>query len=95
MAELTAAAFAAMIEHMNDDHADAVVAYARHFGGCTDVASATITAMDAAGLTLAVETGEGTRALPIPFEREVVDSDDARGMLISMWRSAAPADLKP
>ncbi len=91
MAELTPDAFAAMMAHMNDDHADANAAYARHYGGCDPVVAARMVALDAHGMTLEVDSGRATTQVPIAFERAVTDTDDARDMLVAMAKAAATA----
>ena len=57
--------FASMCEHMNDDHAEAVATYARVYASVDDVRSAAMTAMDASGMDLRVETPAGVRAVRI------------------------------
>lgn len=91
MADIPAAAFASMIAHMNDDHADAVLAYARHFGNMAAVERARIVAMDARVLTVEAADGTQARTLHIPFDHEIVDADDGRDTLIAMYRQAAAA----
>ncbi|WP_317997163.1 DUF2470 domain-containing protein [Vulcanimicrobium alpinum] len=93
MAELSDAAFAAMTTHMNDDHPDAVAAYAQHYAQCNPAIGARIVTMDATGLTLSVDMGAQTRDVRIDFARTVTDTDDARAMLISMWQTSAPQPL--
>lgn len=78
-----------MISHMNDDHADAVVAYARHFGGATEVDEARITAMDRDGMIVTTTSGGASAEIPIAFDHQLVDADDGRDTLIAMYRQAA------
>ncbi len=91
MANIPAAAFASMIAHMNDDHADAVLAYARHYGNMAAVERARIVAMDARVLTVEATNGTQSSTLDIPFDHEIVDADDGRDTLIAMYRQAAAA----
>jgi putative heme iron utilization protein len=91
MSDLTPAAFEAMISHMNDDHAEAVVAYARHFGGITGVDSARIASMDAHGIAVEVVRGAATSTVPIAFDHTIVDSEDGRNTLIAMYMQATAA----
>jgi len=74
---------------MNEDHADAVLGYARTLAGRTDAASARITGFDPAGMELAVETDAGPAAVRIAFDHEIQDADDARDTLIALARGQA------
>ncbi len=78
-----------MAQHMNDDHADAVVAYARHYGGCGDVESATIVRLDTLGMDVRVVMAREETTVTIPFDHEIVDAEDGRNTLIAMFRSAS------
>jgi putative heme iron utilization protein len=89
MAEISAATFASMISHMNDDHGDAVIAYARHYGGLRTVGSARIVAMDAHACTVEATTEAETLVVSIPFDHELVDGDDGRNTLIAMYMTAS------
>jgi putative heme iron utilization protein len=72
-----------IIEHMNRDHADALVLYARVLGGlAADAAS--MVAVDRLGFKLRVRTAEGPRACRLGFPREVTTSEQCRVVLIEM-----------
>jgi putative heme iron utilization protein len=73
-------------DHMNEDHADAVLGYARTLAGRSDAASARLTGFDSAGMDLAVDTGSGSVDVRIPFDHELRDADDARDTLIALAR---------
>ena len=88
MSDLTPEAYAAIAAHMNDDHPQAVVAYARHFGNRPNVEGARITAVDRSGITLEVESAGDRWAQRIPFDHELVDRADARATLIAMLETA-------
>jgi putative heme iron utilization protein len=81
---LTEGALAAMCEHMNEDHADAVLSYALAYAKVRDARSATMTALDARGFDLLVETADGPRAARVDFDRTVVDAEDAKQTLIRL-----------
>jgi len=93
VAELNETSIAAIVAHMNEDHGDAIAGYARRFGGTADVAVASIEAMDAAGMTLAVSLGPGQRSVRIAFDHVLQDTDDARRTLIAMAGIGADAHL--
>ncbi|TVR50776.1 MAG: DUF2470 domain-containing protein [Puniceicoccaceae bacterium] len=80
-----------IIDHMNDDHADAVLAYSRHFGQLPEASSARLTAIDRSGLDLEVELPEGRRPLRIDFAQPLESPTQAREVLVEMARAAAEA----
>jgi putative heme iron utilization protein len=82
-----AEAGAGILEHMNADHADALVTYARAFAG-EAADEATMTAIDRLGFKLRLRTGDRLHGVRIPFPREVCTLDDARIVLIEMVREA-------
>jgi hypothetical protein len=78
---------AGILEHMNEDHADALRLYARVFAG-VDAAEATMTSVDRMGFRVRVREGERLRGLRINFPREVRTTGDARTVLVEMVREA-------
>ncbi|HEV8616246.1 MAG TPA: DUF2470 domain-containing protein [Methylomirabilota bacterium] len=82
-----AEAAAGIIEHMNRDHADALVAYARHFGG-EPADEATMVAVDRLGFKLRLRQGERLHSVRIGFPREVTTAQQSREVLIAMLREA-------
>jgi hypothetical protein len=79
---------AGILEHMNRDHSDALVVYARVLGGATDAEAATMVAVDRLGFRLRIRTGGRLHAERIPFPEEVTSADDARRVLIRMLQDA-------
>ena len=77
-----------MIRHMNGDHADSVLAYARYFGEQNDATKATLTGINASAMRLQVETPGGIFTLEIPFEKPLTSSHDAHMKLIGMSKRA-------
>jgi len=84
MAHLSPEALESMRTHMNDDHGDAVIAYAKHFGGFDAVESATIVELDPLGITVELVASAGDARIRIPFDHEIVDTDDGRMTLVAM-----------
>ena len=82
--------FASMCAHMNDDHAEAVGSYASVYANVEDVRSAVMTAMDARGMDLRVETPSGTRDVRIDFDHTIADAEDAKQTLIRLAVEARP-----
>jgi putative heme iron utilization protein len=82
---------AAICKHMNEDHADAIAAYARTFGNIEHVQTAEMLALDAQAMQLGVETGNERILARIAFDHVLADKDDARDTLIRMAKEALRA----
>ncbi len=80
----------AIVEHMNGDHAQALLLLARVLGH-VDAEAATMTAVDRLGFRLRVRTGERLHGLRLTFPREVRSAETARTVLIEMVRAARQA----
>lgn len=78
-------------KHMNEDHADAVLLYAKVYGKTPAAEAASMSAIDPLGMDLAAQIEGDTVNLRIPFERELQDSEDAHQTLIAMIRQARGA----
>jgi len=78
---------AGILDHMNRDHADALVAYARHFAGAP-ADEATMVAVDRLGFRLRLRSGERLHAVRIAFPREVRSAGESRAVLIEMLGQA-------
>jgi putative heme iron utilization protein len=76
-----------IIDHMNADHAAALLLIARHFAG-EDAERASMTAVDRLGFHLRLESGERVHGRRVAFPREVTGSDEARKVLVEMVRQA-------
>jgi len=77
----------AIIEHMNQDHSDALILLAHAFAGI-ESKKATMTAVDRLGFHVRLITAEGAKGARIPFPREVKSSTEAREVLVEMVRQA-------
>jgi putative heme iron utilization protein len=76
-----------ILEHMNRDHADALIAYARHFARET-ADEATMIAVDRLGFRLRLRSGDRLHAVRIAFPREVRSAAESRAVLIEMLAQA-------
>ena len=76
-----------IVSHMNDDHADALVAYARAFAG-VEADEATMVGVDRLGFKLQVTHGGRRHSVRIAFPREVTTAADSRTVLIEMLHRA-------
>ena len=74
-------------KHMNDDHAEAVLAYARHYGGVEAPQQARMVAVRPEAMELEVD---GQR-LAVAFDHTLSDSEDAHRTLVAMLRAMPQA----
>ncbi|MEB3225239.1 MAG: DUF2470 domain-containing protein [Synechococcus sp.] len=75
--------------HMNKDHSDAVLLYAKHFGDCHAASAATMLSLDETGMVLeVVYPGEGAEATHIPFPKTLTSAKDAHTVLVEMMQVA-------
>ena len=75
-----------ILEHMNADHPDALLAYARAVGaGPAD--EATMVSVDRLGFRLRLRTGERVHGLRVPFPHEVRTAGECRDVLVEMRRA--------
>ena len=74
--------------HMNQDHADAIVIYAQAFGGLADVTAAQMLAIDAQGMDLKAQVNGEAVPVRIQFDHILADAEDAHHTLIDMLKQA-------
>jgi len=79
-----------IVEHMNRDHADALIVYARHYAGET-ADEATMVTVDRLGFKLRLRQGQRLSSVRIAFPREVTTAGQSREVLIEMLRVARGA----
>jgi putative heme iron utilization protein len=79
-----------IIDHMNADHADALVTLAHRFAGRTDVTAATMTAVDRYGFDVLADVTGARRqaAFRIGFRTEQTTPDGVRKELVGMLHQA-------
>jgi len=78
---------AEIIQHMNADHKDALVLFARKFARI-ESQEATMIAVDRLGFNLRLKTQDGVRGARIAFLREVRNTAEARKVLVEMVQQA-------
>jgi putative heme iron utilization protein len=76
-----------IMQHMNADHADALLLLARRSAG-VEVGEAAMTSVDRLGFHLRLKTGTRVHGTRIPFTREVRSTEDTRTVLIEMVQQA-------
>lgn len=82
------AAAAGILQHMNEDHADAVLAYARALAGVADADAATMTAVDRYGFELRAATPGGPRLVRLAFAAPVATTDEVRRAMVALVKEA-------
>jgi len=75
-------------QHMNEDHAEAIVLYAQVFGASPGTERARMLSIDAEGMDLSVEIGGETQGIRINFDHSLQDAEDAHHTLIDMLKVA-------
>jgi putative heme iron utilization protein len=79
---------AAILEHMNQDHADALPLYCRAFSNLSDIVQVSMTAIDRLGFEMSVTTSAHTQTLRLPFSAPIGDKTDARKALVALLKEA-------
>jgi putative heme iron utilization protein len=75
-------------KHMNEDHADALVLYAKAFGNSPETEAAKMISIDPQGLNLAATIDGETVPVRIEFDHTLKDAEDAHYTLIEMVKQA-------
>jgi putative heme iron utilization protein len=79
-----------IIEHMNTDHAEALVQLAQHYGTeeTKEAEEARMTAVDRLGFHLRLKTGDRFHGTRMAFLREARTPVECREVLVEMVRQA-------
>jgi len=77
-----------IIEHMNEDHADAMVLYCQTMSKATDTTAAVMTSIDRYGFEMSAHTSAGPRPIRLAFKNQVSDAEEARKELVSLVKEA-------
>jgi putative heme iron utilization protein len=75
-------------KHMNEDHANAVVLYAKAFGNSPEAEAAQMVSIDPEGMHLSVQINGTTLPMRVEFEHVLKDAEDAHYTLIEMVKQA-------
>ncbi len=75
-------------KHMNEDHAEAIVLYAKVFGNSPEAETATLDSIDPQGMNLTANVNGETVPVRIEFNHTLKDSEDAHQTLIAMVKQA-------
>jgi putative heme iron utilization protein len=83
-----------ILDHMNADHADALVLFAKVHARL-EAEAATMTSVDRLGFHIRVQTPAGIKGARIPFLREAATPGDTRSVLVEMVKLARQSDPIP
>ena len=75
-------------KHMNEDHGDAIVLYAKFFGKVEQAQKAQMESIDPQGMNLSVICADQTMPIRIEFDHTLEHSEDAHQTLIEMVKQA-------
>jgi len=78
----------AIINHMNADHADALIAYCRAFSKAKDTTAATMTGVDRYGFEMSAHTGRGPRPIRLAFSKPIASPEEARREMVALVKQA-------
>lgn len=70
-------------KHMNEDHPEAVLAYARHYAAVSTAREARMLAIQPDAMELQVDGS----LVQVPFDHTLTDSEDAHRTLVAMLRA--------
>ncbi|MEM7217352.1 MAG: DUF2470 domain-containing protein [Pseudomonadota bacterium] len=77
-----------IIEHMNDDHADACLLYVTHFAGRADAVSAQLVDIRSDDMVLEMTSDTGVELVSVGFSIPIRSAQDAHRTLVDMVRIA-------
>jgi hypothetical protein len=77
-----------IIDHMNADHADALIAYCQAFTRARDSGAATMTGVDRYGFEMSVQTARGPRPVRLAFSQPVATADEVRREMVALVKRA-------
>jgi putative heme iron utilization protein len=88
---IPAAARERILGHMNEDHADSVLAYAKHFAGRASATAATLAGLDQNGMDIVVTEPAGDASVRVEFKTPLADAAEAHHVLVAMSKEATAA----
>lgn len=75
-------------QHMNDDHSNAIVLYAKIFGNVPETEAAIMESIDPEGMNLSATVKGQNIPIRVKFDHVLKDSEDAHHTLIDMVKQA-------
>ena len=81
-----------IIQHMNQDHADSLLLFARHFGTCREASRATLVEVTGETCTMHIEGPAGCKSVTISLKRPVNTIKEAEIVMVEMHFDALQAE---
>lgn len=72
--------------HMNKDHSDSLIFYAKEYGQISEVTSAKMISIDSEGMNLSVKVNDQDQDLRINFDHTLESAQDAHHTLVEMLK---------
>jgi putative heme iron utilization protein len=83
---ITAAVSDRICKHMNDDHADAVLTYAKVYGQETAATAAKMESIDPEGMNLTAEVNGDSVPVRVVFDHPLQNAKEAHHVLVEMLK---------
>ncbi len=74
--------------HMNKDHPNALISYARYYAGLSAVKTVRMTKINLTGMEIEADGS----FIQIPFDHKLIDSEDAHQTLVAMLKAIPKKD---
>ena len=78
----------AIIDHMNEDHADTMALYCRAFSKATEAETVVMSGVDRYGFEMSVTTDKGPRPVRLAFPTQVKTPNEVRVELVGLAKKA-------
>ncbi|MEL6441517.1 MAG: DUF2470 domain-containing protein [Cyanobacteria bacterium J06621_8] len=78
-------------QHMNQDHRDAIVLYAKVYGNQLQTETATMDSIDPQGMNISAQVAGETVPVRVEFDHTLTDAKDAHHTLVAMIKQARTA----
>jgi putative heme iron utilization protein len=76
------------VEHLNDDHADALLLISQKLAGYPDATAAKATSIDRYGMDLSIDTPRGNAPFRVGFAERADEADGLRGATVELAKRA-------
>ena len=83
-----------IVQHMNEDHADSLLLYARHYCGCSDALSASLLDVSGQSCSMSVNCQSGSRTVVFELKRSVTNIKQAEMVMVEMHFDALRAETE-
>ena len=75
-------------KHMNEDHGDAIVLYAKTYGNAPETEAAIMDSIDPQGMNISAQIAGETVPVRVEFDHTLKDAEDAHHTLVAMIKTA-------